>query len=68
MGNILSVKRHVKLDVKNLKETGFDNFTEVSSVKRDARIKEVTDESIGKASNLLKEDVDRTLISYDSGK
>jgi hypothetical protein len=68
MGNVFSGNRCSKVNVEHLNQTGFDNFTEVSSVKRDARIEKVSDESFGKASNLLKvEDVDQTMVSNDSG-
>jgi hypothetical protein len=68
MGNALSGKTYTRLYVNDLKQTGFDNYTEVSSIKRNARIERVTDESFGKASNLLKvEGVNKTSVSNDYG-
>lgn len=54
MGNIISTPKHQHLKATNLKETGFESFTEVSSSIRGGCIEVVTDESCGEASNLLK--------------
>lgn len=62
MGNTISSQKHKQLKAKDIKETGFETYTEVSSSHLGGSIELVTDESCGNASNLLKvEKVDRQL-------
>ncbi|KAL7327903.1 hypothetical protein PS15p_206265 [Mucor circinelloides] len=62
MGNTISSQKHKQLKAKDIKETGFETYTEVSSCHLGGSIELVTDESCGNASNLLKvEKADRQL-------
>lgn len=69
MGNISSRHKYYQLKTTELKETGFQNFMEVSSKILGAKIEYVSDESFGSASNLLTQEVvDKDLILEDNGK
>lgn len=68
MGNVSSRHKYYSLKTNELKETGFQNFMEVSLAQYGAKIEYVSDESFGNSSKLLmQEAVDKDLIFEDDG-
>lgn len=54
MGNVFSKKTYCRIDAKRLEETPLGFSTEVSSVLRNAKVENVTDQTLGNASHLIK--------------
>ncbi|KAI9364211.1 hypothetical protein BD770DRAFT_469388 [Pilaira anomala] len=52
--NYFSKKNYYRLDAKEIEDTHFSDYIEVSSALRNTRIESVTDEACGSTSNLLK--------------
>lgn len=57
MGNIISKRKYTRLEAVAIDETPFESYTEVSSAIRNAKIDSVSDETFGKASNLINSSV-----------
>ncbi|KAI9346309.1 hypothetical protein BD770DRAFT_446701 [Pilaira anomala] len=52
--NYFNKKNYYRLDAKEIEETHFSDYTEVSSASRNTRIESVTNETCGSTSNLSK--------------